>query len=525
MSQSRSQASTAGRVLLAGLLLSLAVGGCAYFNLFYNAEDAFEEGERIGREVDPRDRPTNQQRTQYNRAIQKCRMLLDEYPDSGLVDDALFLMGKSYFRMREWSEAVRNLDAMLVNFPSSDRAEEATYLLSIAYLSRGDEDLGLQWFAQLKESYPEGRYAAEALYQLGDAWAQAGRRQRAIESYEEFLADFGDRPEAARARVALARIQLEDGNGGAKNAEAALAALEEFEVDRIESPREANELQYEAETLRAEALIRLERYEEALVAVDLVDASAETDTNRRKAVLLRGRILLLTGQVEEGREVLGELIRSESLQPEATTARKISIEYFASREGPESELLREEIEAASTAGRMAGSDAAAVRDYVSRLGLYDKLRASYDAGDSNSAAAAFALGEIVLTDYDRPTEAYVWYQTSLELDPDGPYVPRALYALGWLSSERLDDPDGGAQWFATLQTCCPETPQARALRGEEFVEAKPRTREELERLAGLGGPGAGAGPDGVDLSDPRKVPWRSLRRGGPGAMTPREAGL
>jgi len=29
----------------------------------------------------------------------------------------------------------------------------------------------------------------------------------------------------------------------------------------------------------------------------------------------------------------------------------------------------------------------------------------------------------------------------------------------------------------------------------------------------------------VDLSDPRTLPWRSLRNGGPGALTPREGGL
>jgi hypothetical protein len=131
--------------------------GCAYFNLFYNAETAFEEGERLGEDVDPRDRPTQPQRTQYQRAIRKSQMLIDEYPDSDHVDDALFLMGKSHLRLNEWSDALRNLDNLLANFPNSEFVEEAMYLKSLAHLGRGEEQTGLDWFARLRESFPEGR--------------------------------------------------------------------------------------------------------------------------------------------------------------------------------------------------------------------------------------------------------------------------------------------------------------------------------------------------------------------------------
>ena len=156
-----------------------------------------------------------------------------------------------------------------MNFPASDFAEESTYLLSISYLSRGDEEAGLQWFARLREGYPDGVFAAEALYRLGDAWANAGRRTRAAESYEEFLEAYPDRPEAARTRVALTRIKLEAGEP-----EEALAALEGFTTENISSPRQRSELRYEAETLRVDALIKLERFEEALASVEVADAAA-----------------------------------------------------------------------------------------------------------------------------------------------------------------------------------------------------------------------------------------------------------
>lgn len=508
------------RGFVLGAVLLLSVGGCAYFNLFYNAEQAFDEGERMGETIDPRDQPTSQQRNQYNRAIRKCQMLLDEYPDSGHVDDALFLIGKSHFRMREWSEAVRAFENLLVNFPASEYVEESTYLLSISYLSRGDEEEGLQWFARLREGYPDGDFAGEALYRLGDAWANAGRTERAIESYRQFLEDYPERPEVARTRIELARILLED-----EDPEGALEALEGFTAESVESNRERADFEYEAATLRVQALLRARRSEEALQAVDAVDLAATNDADRRKAQLLRGRALLALGRVDDGRAVLSDLVESASLQPEATEARRIAIEHFSRTEGPESEILREEIQAVRDAGRMAGNDVQRVRNHVALLEAYDTLRARYDAGDSTSAAAAFALGEMVFTRYRRPAEARAWYETSLELDSAGPFAPRAMYAIAWLSIEELDEPEYGEEWFARIEECCPDSPQARALRGEVFAEAKPRTQEELERLAGLGAAGSGGPGSGpVDLSDPRTLPWRSLRRGGPGATTPREVG-
>jgi len=134
-----SEEEKAMRRRLLSLILSLMVGsssfvaGCAYYNTFYNAKTFYSEAEGLGENIDQRDWPTASQRPKYRAAIAKCQLLLDEYPDSGHVDDALFLMGKCQYRLRDYRKAIRNFDNVLINFPGGKFTEEALVLKSLAH--------------------------------------------------------------------------------------------------------------------------------------------------------------------------------------------------------------------------------------------------------------------------------------------------------------------------------------------------------------------------------------------------------
>ena len=498
-----------GRAALGALVVALlvATGGCAYFNLFYNAEQAFEEGERLGQEVDPREQPTNQQRTQYRRAIEKSKMLLEEYPDSDLVDDALFLIGKSHLRLQEWGDALQYLDNLLVNFPQSEFVQEAMYLKSLAHFGRGEEEVGLDWFARLREAFPEGRYGAEALFRLGQAYAEDDRHDQAIRYYEEYLERYPDGPDASSTRLALARSLVVQ-----ERHTEAVERLERIDPERI-SPVEF----FEAQKLR--------------IVGDLTSIAANEE-QRDVAVLLEGRSLLAQDRADEGFAVLERLTGGALPDRASGEAWYTIIEYLVEQEGPTSETLAAKIEAA-TAGRGPGRDwAPRIQRRADQLARFEALRtvvADSDTTASVRSEAAFRLGELLLFDFERPGDALAWYEQSIEIDPETSFAPRAAYAIGYVQSEFLEDPDAADAAFARLQERYPDSPQARSLRGEQFLTAKERTQEELEalaeaRLRGAGTGGTG-GPGGtVDSDDPRLAPNRSLRFGGPGAFTPRERG-
>ena len=76
---------------------------CAYYNTFYLARKDFNKAEENRRNT-----PNPQVQTAlYTEAIKKASKLLEFYPKSKWVDDALLLIGKSYYYQAEFTKAER----------------------------------------------------------------------------------------------------------------------------------------------------------------------------------------------------------------------------------------------------------------------------------------------------------------------------------------------------------------------------------------------------------------------------------
>ena len=90
------------KILFPGLmLLSLLLGGCVYFNTFFNAQKAYDQAIRMREKrlaKDPEDSVvvTPEEKLKFERAIAKCSKLLELYPErTDYGPKALFLMGES----------------------------------------------------------------------------------------------------------------------------------------------------------------------------------------------------------------------------------------------------------------------------------------------------------------------------------------------------------------------------------------------------------------------------------------------
>ncbi len=106
------------------VLIALVLSQCAYFNTFYNAKRYFRIG-YLATQKNVSDQVSSQERSNYLKTIEKCAKILEFYPKSRYVDDALLLMGKAYFYLEEYVKASRKFEELTSNYPQSEFAIEA----------------------------------------------------------------------------------------------------------------------------------------------------------------------------------------------------------------------------------------------------------------------------------------------------------------------------------------------------------------------------------------------------------------
>ena len=138
------------------LLCSLFVfSGCAYYNTFYNAKQFYkkaenkrkdrektqvvelspEEQERLRKSGFGRGSEVNKASTEemqnYQRAIEKSSKVLEFYPTSKYIDDAIMLLGKCFFYRSEYSKALRKFEELISLYPKSEFISESKLFIMI----------------------------------------------------------------------------------------------------------------------------------------------------------------------------------------------------------------------------------------------------------------------------------------------------------------------------------------------------------------------------------------------------------
>ncbi len=169
----------------------------AYFNVYYNANRTFVEAEAELLEAEKVNRskglpsltevgvptPIKQK---FNVVIDKCSNILAFHSNSALVDNALFLIGKSYYYQAEYVKAERKFTELLAQYSGSDlRFESHLWLLrSMTKLNRHEEVL--QQIPLFIESVKkESELVGEAYLVMGLCYEAVNDLPKAIEYYEK----------------------------------------------------------------------------------------------------------------------------------------------------------------------------------------------------------------------------------------------------------------------------------------------------------------------------------------------------
>jgi len=219
-------------------VLLLLLPGCsvwydftAYFNLYYNASLAFEQAELAIKEqkkdnlslLEPQ--IPSSANTSLTKVIEKCSKILQFDASSSYVDDALLMIGKSFYYQKVYIKAMRKFEELITMDANSDLIPEAKLWLAKTQMQQKNYTEALKLLEELKsnpeteneilaaanfeelkylisiENYEEAFKAAnelvkfseddvlnaEVLYKMGDLYFTRGEFANSAESYKKVL--------------------------------------------------------------------------------------------------------------------------------------------------------------------------------------------------------------------------------------------------------------------------------------------------------------------------------------------------
>ena len=159
--------------ILIPLLLILStfifISGCAYFNMYYNAKEHFNKAEKVRIQQNKIDRKG------YEDSIKELSKILEFYPDHELVDDALLMMGKCYYRKSNYSKAKRKYQELISNFKDSELVAKAKLGIAEVEIAKKNFEEADMMIKEIgkgeigEDSYEVKRLFADLSIALGDS--------------------------------------------------------------------------------------------------------------------------------------------------------------------------------------------------------------------------------------------------------------------------------------------------------------------------------------------------------------------
>lgn len=238
--------------ILCCVLTVLIVGNCAYYNIFFNAKRYYSKGYEATQK-NRTDNLTSAETTNYKKAVEKSAKLIQEYPDSKWVDDAIMLMGKSYYYQKSYLQAERKFHELITHYPESEFLLEARLWQAKTKVALEEFREAEVQFAQLLESDLPQKLRGEASLYLGELYEEQEYYDRAVEAY---LAAVENGMKEVRAEAMFSAAACYD---SLQNYEAAAEAY-----NRVLDYSPGQELKFDTRMKYAEMRKEIGKYDEAI---------------------------------------------------------------------------------------------------------------------------------------------------------------------------------------------------------------------------------------------------------------------
>ncbi|HAC15539.1 MAG TPA: hypothetical protein DCE78_06290, partial [Bacteroidetes bacterium] len=329
------------RRIISALLLIIFISGCgsglkqrwgdfnAYYNTFYNAQNSYKNGIRSVESqayVINAERPIRIHRTpvragqsDFEKAIEKSADVLRDHSNSKWVDDALLLIGKSYFYQSQFFSAEQKFNEVLAATANQSSRQEAVLWKGLIYLETNRISEGLNYVDGVIDSDEyewDEQTLAELQLVLAQLYIENDEFDAAAAALSSGLPDIRD--ELLRSRGHFLYGQILQRQQDYQN------ALNAYRSVSRKYPE--YQLLYLAQVKQNEILREMGRHDEA---IRNLNSMTRDDKNFDQVGDLNyeiGRTLQYKGEVDEAFLLLNEVLYS-SIRPPARET--ISKSHFA----------------------------------------------------------------------------------------------------------------------------------------------------------------------------------------------------
>ena len=417
---------------MVGVLVCLlfVTGGCSvYFNTFFNAKKAFNSAEKARKGS----RRSTAGQNDYQKAIEKALKVAESHPNSKYYDDAVYILGVSYYYTNQHSKAERRFREILADFPETEFARDANLYLAKTKLALGELDDAMTIFGQVFESGLSEEFKAESAMELGTYYHEERKFDDARRYFMAVRDSLGDEITAREAQKFIA-----DGYFEMFQFQEALGAyLQLLGLDPDKDQK------YHALYRAALCSLRMQRVNDGFEYLNqLIPDPLYFDSLG---------ILKLT--MAEGYETDEELTRAEDLyQDVAATSEKTLWQSLALYRlglmqqfdyadlNKAKEYFDKAIEA--DRGSPIRSDAMMRSSDIGKLKTFTRghldSTATREAID-NAASTQYQLAELFWSKLNRPDSALAEMQYLIDSFATSYHAPRAMIALSQMVREHLSD--------------------------------------------------------------------------------------
>jgi tetratricopeptide (TPR) repeat protein len=427
-------------LILVFFTLTFSSCTCIYFNTFHNIRKNFNGAEKT-RKKDGRDEARGAEVKQYNDAIAKASWVLERHPTSGYVDDALYIIGASYFYLGEHDKAARKFKELFANYPESEYASRSRVLLAKAKLETKEETEAIVIFEEIFEKEHDKQMKADAARSLGEFYFENKDYALANVYFNALIDSLGEANDKLRARLFVADGYYEryDFSKARENYDKAL----QHDPDTLQIYRinfRMAECDYFMNDLagglqRLEDLADNEFYYDSLAPIRLKMAEGyEWDGDFEEAIKTYDKVIVENPESDAAAfayynlgliyqydfEDLDEAL--EYYQKARDEKRSSSIYPEATRRASKLALLKQYV-SSGEAGMKAADSSGQIEQH-----LLDQLTENQ-----------FKLGELFYYDLDKPDSAIHAFQILLERYPESRYAPRSLMSMGYIHRDDYAD--------------------------------------------------------------------------------------